>query len=188
MAGCTDAWGTTSAVTYTGVTFQQGTTVTGATTFTNCVWGAWIGQTAAITQNTWNVWTNQVYVRKETRREAAARRRREREEAARLEAQMRERGKAEQRAEKLLIEHLTEEQQNTLAVFNYFDVKVGERIYRIRRGTHGNVRLVDEAGIERVSYCIQPPGVPAADAMLAQKLHLEANEQEFLRVANARPM
>ncbi len=48
------------------------------------------------------------------------------------------------------------------------------------------VRLLDDKGQERVSYCIHPvEDVPAADKALAQKLLLETDEAAFLATANA---
>jgi hypothetical protein len=49
------------------------------------------------------------------------------------------------------------------------------------------VHLLDDKGSIVGRYCIHPRDVPAPDAMLAQKLWLENNEAEFLRVANFTP-
>lgn len=89
------------------------------------------------------------------------------------------------RARNLLLAHLSPAQRDSLARLGHFDVQVEGRTYRIRQGTHGNVRLLD-AGREVRSFCAQPDGVPAEDAMLAQKLMIETDEAAFLRVANAR--
>lgn len=120
-------------------------------------------------------------------------RRRMREEQRRYDAEM-ARATAERRATEdaartkamgLLMSTLTRGQQRSLRESMYFDMNVNGRTYRIRLGTHGNVRLI-EGGREVRSFCAQPDGVPIEDAMLAQKLMLEADEQAFLRVANAR--
>lgn len=103
-----------------------------------------------------------------------------REERAKEEA-------ARTRARALLMQSLTRDQQRSLEERSYFDLNVGGKHYRIRQGTHGNVRLV-QGDRETVSYCAQPDNVPAEDAMLAQKLMLETDEPAFLRVANARQM
>lgn len=92
---------------------------------------------------------------------------------------------AKGRAKKLLMDCLTPIQRGSLEALGYFDVFVGGKTYRIKQGTHGNVREIVE-GKEVTSFCVQPDGVPDEDAMLAQKLWLETDEREFLRVANAR--
>jgi hypothetical protein len=91
---------------------------------------------------------------------------------------------AKARAEKLLTEHLTPAQREQLLAHGYFDVLVSGKTYRINRGFAGNVHLLD--GRKAVSrFCIHPSErVPDADAMLSQKLLLEANEAEFIRIAN----
>jgi hypothetical protein len=94
---------------------------------------------------------------------------------------------ARKRARTLLMQSLTRDQQRSLEERQYFDLKIGGKHYRIRQGTHGNVRLV-QGDQEMVSYCAQPDDVPAEDAMLAQKLMLETDEAAFLRVANARQL
>ncbi len=119
--------------------------------------------------------------------------RKEQREAIRLQEEMnraaaqrlQERQAATDRARLLLFSALTRDQQRSLLERQYFDMNVGGKTYRIKQGTHGNVRLV-QAGVETMLYCAQPPDVPAEDAMLAQKLMLETDEPAFLRVANAR--
>lgn len=95
------------------------------------------------------------------------------------------RTKAQEKAHKLLIEHLTPKQEETLRMHGYFDVDLGERVYRIRKGGHGGwvERMQGQKATD--GYCIYVTGdCPPEDHMLAQKLMLEANEQEFLRIAN----
>jgi len=93
---------------------------------------------------------------------------------------------AKAKAEKLLVEHLSAARRDQLIKLGYFDVEVAGKVYRIKRGYAGNVELLDAAkqkGVERL--CIHPTEhVPDADAMLGQKLLLEANEDEFRRIAN----
>lgn len=108
-------------------------------------------------------------------------------------------GLAQRRARRLLVQHLTPEQRRTYEAHAYFDVDINGKTYRIRQGTHGNVRLLERAKacppifatipaeqplVEKVSFCAQPNGVPAEDAMLAQKLMLETDERKFLEIAN----
>lgn len=99
---------------------------------------------------------------------------------------------AKKRAEQLLLTCLSPEQREDLAKKGCFYVKIPigggkfER-YRIDRGTHGNVKQLDERGSIIRSFCVQPDGVPVADSMLTQKLFLEADDQtraKFWETAN----
>lgn len=94
------------------------------------------------------------------------------------------RATAKVRAQRLLAMSLAREQLKDLDEKGFFlvEVKSGHR-YRIYKGTHGNVKR-EEDGVLVESLCIQPTEVPAEDAMLAQKLHLEADEEDFRRTAN----
>jgi hypothetical protein len=98
-----------------------------------------------------------------------------------------ERAAARKRAEELLITHLTDAQRSDLKRDGFFFVEsqLGKR-YRIRKGREGNVDRYCDKGEKIVGkLCIHPQAyVPDFDTMLAQKLMLEHNEQEFLRVAN----
>jgi hypothetical protein len=63
--------------------------------------------------------------------------------------------------------------------------------YRIDRGSHGNVKQIDEKGSIIRSFCIQPEGVPAGDVLLTQKLWLEASDEtrnKFWETANITEM
>jgi hypothetical protein len=124
---------------------------------------------------------------------SAKTRRRMRREQERFEAEM-GRARAERRATEeaavararaLLFSALTRDQQRSLEERQFFEMNVNGKTYRIHQGTHGNVRLV-QGGEETRLFCAQPPNVPVEDAMLAQKLMLETDEQAFLRVANER--
>jgi len=88
------------------------------------------------------------------------------------------------KAEELLRSCLSREQDEDLTRRGWFDVPVGDRTYRVKRGSAGNVFLLGQDGSEVEKYCIHPRGVPAADAMLAQKLLLETDERKFRSVAN----
>jgi hypothetical protein len=120
----------------------------------------------------------------ERERREADRRRRE----AERQAAIRERAEAEQRAERLLLDHLSERQRAEYRERRAFTVisADGERTYRIERGWSGNVKLIGPDGRECRRYCIHPrERVPTEDCMLAQKLLIENDEPAFLRVANA---
>lgn len=109
--------------------------------------------------------------------------------AAEARAREVERVAAEARGYLMLDSCLAPDQRRDLAEKGRFYLHTASgKKYRIDRGTHGNVKLVDETDRELVQYCIQPPNVPVPDAMLAQKLLLETDEETFLKVANARPI
>jgi hypothetical protein len=99
---------------------------------------------------------------------------------------------AEKRAEELLRACLSEKQIDDLEKRNCFYVEIEGRSgkkerYRIDRGSHGNVKQIDERGSIIRSFCIQPSGVPNGDVLLTQKLWLEASEatrEEFWATAN----
>lgn len=123
---------------------------------------------------------------------------RERIDPARTAAQQQEfiaaeaeRANARARAQMLLRESLSEQQRMELAEKGYFHLDVlsanGERRrYRIRRGRAGNVQRVSLDGSQVLkTLCIHPRMmVPDEDTMLAQKLLLEAREEDFLAIAN----
>lgn len=89
------------------------------------------------------------------------------------------------KAEALLLSVLDETQQDSLKKHGLFEVvsRSGRR-YRVYRGTHGNVYELSAEGKVRNRLCIQPDGVPTADAMVAQKLMIELDEEGFRRTAN----
>lgn len=160
-------------------------------------WAVWSGSTTAGTTatltvdvagntdgtNAWVAWSGvlgeQVAAYKEARK---ARKKRERE--ARRRAKQVQRAKA--KAEMLLHENLTDEQRHELREYRYFTVhsKDRKRVYRVHRGTIGNVEHVDDEGQMIAKYCVHPCSVPEPDVMLAQKLHLEHDDQEVLKIAN----
>lgn len=118
----------------------------------------------------------------------------EREKRLREEAELRalKLEQANARAEKLLRACLSDQQIEDLEKKNCFYVEVAGREgkkerYRIDRGSHGNVKQIDETGSIIRSFCIQPPGVPIPDVMLTQKLYLEASDEtrnDFWKTAN----
>lgn len=104
---------------------------------------------------------------------------------------------ARRRAEALLLEHLDVDQRAEWAASRSFHVATadGVRRYRIKLGLAGNVALVKDGELEpRVAgghlrrFCMHvyhPDGkIPDEDNVLAQKLLLESDEAEFLRLAN----
>lgn len=99
--------------------------------------------------------------------------------------------RSERKAKRLLESCLTPEQRDQLARCGWFKVRVGERTYRIKNSPPSNVELLGDDGHPVKRYCIAPAEplgrLPFGDVMLAQKLLLEADESEFLSIANAQP-
>lgn len=91
---------------------------------------------------------------------------------------------ASRKAEELLLDNLTEEQADEYRRLQRFAVVIGDRTYRIRKGMHGNLDVIeDDRVIERL--CVYARGgVPEQDNMLAQKLLLETDEEHVRRTAN----
>ena len=118
----------------------------------------------------------------------------EREKQYRLQAEERQRQALEvqARAERLLRSCLTPEQIEDLEKKNCFYLEIPredgkKERYRIDRGTHGNVKQLDEKGSIIRSFCVQPEGVPVADSMVTQKLWLESSDEtraKFWETAN----
>jgi hypothetical protein len=97
---------------------------------------------------------------------------------------------AKARARRLLFSMLNADQQKELDEKNHFHLTVHSRdgsmkVYRIEHGYAGNVKLLGVDGQPVKRYCIHADSrLPYEDQMLAQKLMLETNEPEFLRIAN----
>ena len=99
---------------------------------------------------------------------------------------------ARNRARDLLLDHLTEAQRETIRQHGWFVVEGGRsrtpyRIH-INRGPAGNIDELDGHGLVRARLCghIRHTWVPDYDEFLAQMLMLQAEEDEYLRIANRR--
>jgi hypothetical protein len=115
-------------------------------------------------------------------------------ENARLEQFRREGAEAAERArlstekaKQILLEHLTPAQREMVEKNGWFVIEGGKsgKRYRIKANAiAGNVEEMDgDKAIAR--YCCHlPHQYPKSDHHLTQKLMLEWNEEEFLRVAN----
>lgn len=187
------------------------------TVATNSTWAAWVDYTVctATTIDTWHTWSSATtgttwgtwctgipgcivrIVREDlspAEREAWIEREREAnrhndEWQKKLAEEQAKRAAAEARAAKLLEENLALQERQRLAKDGHFIVhgRSGCR-YRIRRGRSGNVDVIDRQGMITARLCIHPiESVPDSDTMLAQKLMIEHDEQEFNRVANRTP-
>lgn len=93
---------------------------------------------------------------------------------------------AERRANALLKEFLTDEEYWQLKKFGYLEVQspsIPNRIYRIPR-YQGVVKVYDR-DVLTMYLCVQPKKfLPSGDLVLMHKLHIEANEDDYLRIAN----
>jgi hypothetical protein len=99
-----------------------------------------------------------------------------RTQAARIE-------QAKLRAEEFLLENLSPAQRETYTKHKMFIVETPrKRRYALYHAEPVH-RLEGEKRVER--YCIHTYGVPKEDELLGFKLLLEANEDEFLKTANA---
>jgi hypothetical protein len=95
-------------------------------------------------------------------------------------------GQAQERAEALLKDMLTDSEYTQLGQSGYLEVRspsLPMRTYRVPRKP-GRV-AVQEDGVEVESLCVAPvEWLPPSDVVLAHKLMIEGNEQEYLRRAN----
>lgn len=130
------------------------------------------------------------------REQAEAARQLARVQAEQQQQQERERRTiADNRANQLLLDHLTPQQQETLKKNGWFIVEGGrsKRQYRIRKDTLvANVDALDPTTkLIRVTHRLcghVPHGqIPMGDHLLAQKMMLEFAEDDFLRIANQHP-
>ncbi|GAC1642855.1 MAG: hypothetical protein NVS4B2_32510 [Chloroflexota bacterium] len=95
--------------------------------------------------------------------------------------------RAQKRARTLLLSNLHKQQRRTLKRKGHFDVISSKgNVYRIATMLPYNVRLVGDAKPSRMFFCLEAedPNLPVEDVLLAQKLMLENDEGEFLRLAN----
>jgi len=108
-------------------------------------------------------------------------------ELKRKEAEIR-RQKARLEALSLLDSILDDIQRETFAQERWFLV-IGKsgKIYRLRRGRVGNIDLVSPEGKLLKTFCVHPsPMLPNGDDLVAQKLHLEHDDEALIRNSNIR--
>jgi hypothetical protein len=150
----------------------------------NQIWDQWVTATYTTqTQGNFSQGNAQVYqLREPTEEEVAAQKVAEEK-----------RGKAKLRAKSLLDSMLTPEQRQYVERHGYIPVLGSRgRKYHIRTtgGASGNVVLVGEKGETLARFCAHPTAthdgkvIPTEDAFLAQLLHLQDDEDDFLRKAN----
>lgn len=182
----------------------------GTTSSTGTVWNTWVSTAAtSATTTEWpstaaNVWKHWAYADayvsnsrysiteiKETEQERKERIKDEKRIA--YNALCRKRRKdakekqKEEKARQLLKEVLTEEQDQQLDKDGYFElvsVKSGQR-YRINNGRSRNVEKIDENGKVIKTLCFHPREyVHNYDTLVIQKLMLENDEEQVLKIAN----
>jgi hypothetical protein len=93
---------------------------------------------------------------------------------------------AYERAEALLRDMLTDAEYRQVGTYGYLDVRSPSHPARTYRVPHGPGRVaVHEGDLEVEQLCIAPVvWLPPGDIVLAHKLMIEGNEQEYLRRAN----
>jgi hypothetical protein len=93
---------------------------------------------------------------------------------------------AQERAEALLKQLLSEDEYRQLSRRGYLEVHSpsrSRRVYRVPR--HQGQVKVFESGVPIMALCVQSvEPIPDGDAVLMHKLMIEGNEDEYLRVAN----
>ena len=122
------------------------------------------------------------------RRAHEEQRQREAEANRQFEERAKLRKEAAERAQELLLVHLTPEQRESVVKNKWFVVEGGKskKKYRIKTtAAAGNVLELDPEGRVVASYCCHADhSFPMGDQHLTQKLMLECDEDAFLRVAN----
>jgi len=93
---------------------------------------------------------------------------------------------AQERAEALLKELLSEDEYRQLNRRGYLEVHSPSRprrTYRVPRH-QGQVKVFDD-GVPTMALCVQPvEPIPDGDVVVMHKLMIEGNEAEYLRTAN----
>jgi hypothetical protein len=93
---------------------------------------------------------------------------------------------AEDLAERLLMTLLTDEQRRCYEKDKTFYTQVNGKLFKFTFGTVANVHLIEDGKVAE-RYCVHPSSwrnpCPTADVMAAQKLMLETNPEQFLKVA-----
>jgi len=94
-----------------------------------------------------------------------------------------------ERAINLLLEHLTPEQRETFRNNDWFVVDGGKSKTKYRIHSRGSLManidvIKDDKTLHRLCAHCDVHAIPLGDQLLAQKLMLEFDEDEFLRIAN----
>lgn len=178
------------------------TCTTSTITTGNMIWTLWMDSSTGAT-NTWQLWCNDTTLPttsanvtvfnpplwqprqrspEEIQRDLQEAERRRRQAAA-YEVELE---KARIEAHCLLDSILDDMQKKCLKEKDWFLV-IGRsgKIYRLRRGRIGNIDMIAPDGNVIGRFCIHPgQHLPNADDLVAQKLHLETDDDGLIRRAN----
>lgn len=210
----TDSYQSTGGV-WNGWVDTYHSTATTSVTTTDSTWGYWCSATddstcVTTSYTVWSYWVQErdgcvrevrevrevrqavrssaiPYDREPTTEEKEAQRKRDEEYREKCRKENEERLIAEEKAKKLLLENIDEENRKRYEKDKLIIVtaKKSNRVYQIKHGRSGNVVQLDAKNKPIKRFCMHPIAmVPDADTVLAQKLMLEHNEDEFLRLAN----
>lgn len=152
----------------------------------------WVSST---TTTTWETYCNQAAVlhnrRNMTPEQEASERLRRQAEEARYREDQEARTKAINTAQELFMMHLTEEQRRQVRDKGWFIVEGGKSKKKFAIETrscrvHGNIYELNEEKKIVANYCFQLKdyNIPVGDVFLAQKLFLEHDEEETMKIAN----
>jgi acetyl/propionyl-CoA carboxylase alpha subunit len=172
----------TSATIITTDTFAYwvSDSTTNASTSSGYIYATWIDE-----------YTNNVHVRQETEQQRIRRiaeQERERQHFALEREKRRQRNLlANETARKLLVSNLNPQQRKEFEDNGHFFVtSPSGKLYRIREGRSINIDLMagNNREIVKQRLCAHPQiACPDNDTMLTQKIMLEHQEQDFLRIA-----
>jgi hypothetical protein len=135
-------------------------------------------------------WTYWIRGHQESEEQRIAREQEEVRHQVRLAKELAERARVQSVAQKLLLDNLTREQRARFEKERVLEVIGGSHKHRYLIDAGGGVKRIDDKGPVE-SYCIHPRYdrdehmIPVQDLILAKKLMLEHNEEEFLKTANA---
>ena len=178
------------------------TGTTAASTTSAPTWNIWCEGTGSTTNTTmpttagvWYLWTNSsgsatapIVMSYQPVPETAEQRKAREDESRKRE---KVRLEAEEKAKKLLLDNLDQEQAEQYKKEKKFRVTApsGERYeFDCTKRMH-NVHRIDQSGMKKTEYCIYLTGdCPLPDNHLAQKLLLEHDEPRFLKTANKREL
>lgn len=198
MTGFSDNVVVTNAITTNATVTSSGTGIwtswnsgsVASTTDPRIIWNNWTASNTTTNDGTSYLGNNRTPTRVLTKEQVHAlteEQERQRLQHIREEAERRvAREEAEQKAEALLLMHLDRKQRKSYQKDHFFEVlSQSGKHYRVNFFRNRNVLEMDDAKRKVASYCIVPrENIPLADQLLIQKLMLQYQENDFLRIAN----
>lgn len=196
FTNCTFSATSTSATSTSGGWYGVGSITNCTATTASTSYITWADTGTGTTQGltTWRQYDNEQAEQHRQERVLSAAERQANEEATRrwrADADQRAAAyqSAKERANQLLLEHLTPEQAETFSKNKWFIVEGGKSKQKYRIRDKGSlVANVDVLDGDKVAHrlCAHAPisDVPLHDNLLAQKTMLELDEEHFLRIAN----